>query len=231
MSRGAQLRVSNTRTIPNPSEYINAMYDECSAYCMDEQDAPKHRGLWRSKVFQAPDDAPLDLEIGTGNGYHFSHHAFQNPQRLLLGLELKYKPLIQSIRRARRNGSQNARMARYNAVLMHELFNEGELNDVYIHFPDPWSKLRQHKHRLLQTEFLNRLWLAQRPGSRVEIKTDNRDYFEWALTKIGASHYHMQAHSFDLHASEWAPKNFVTQFENIFLREGLKINFALLQRF
>lgn len=230
MSRGAQLRVSNTRTIPKPNAYIDALYGECKSYCLDEQDAPLKKGKWRADVFQAPLDQPLDLEIGTGNGYHFSHQAFKHPERLLLGLELKYKPLVQSIRRAIRNESQNARMARYNAVLAHELFNEGELNNVYIHFPDPWSKSRQHKHRLLQTEFLNRIWRAQAPGSFVEIKTDNRDYFDWMLERIAESKYTLEAHSFDLHASEWAATNFVTQFENIFLRDGLKINYARLRR-
>ncbi|MGE0762406.1 MAG: tRNA (guanosine(46)-N7)-methyltransferase TrmB [Bdellovibrionales bacterium] len=230
MSRGAQLRVSNTRSIPKPNIYIEALYGECGAFCLDEQDAPKQRGTWRQSVFRSSPNHPLDLEIGTGNGYHFSHRAFSEPQRLLLGLELKYKPLIQSIRRCMRQNSTNARMARYNAVLTHELFAEGELNNVYIHFPDPWSKGRQHKHRLLQTEFLNRLWLAQKPGSFVEIKTDSRDYFEWALERIQESRYLLEAHSFDLHASPWAATNFVTQFESIFLREGIKINFALLRR-
>jgi tRNA (guanine-N7-)-methyltransferase len=231
MSRGAQLRVSSSKAIPDPNEYVKALYGEFAAVCLDEEAAPRQRGRWRSAVFQNPDPAvPLDLEIGTGNGYHFAHRALVEPGRLLLGLELKYKPLIQSIRRTIRNRSANTRAARYNAALVHELFAPNELNDVFIHFPDPWSKLRQHKHRLVQAEFLERLWQAQRPGSTVEFKTDNRDYFEWALERFKASPYALAAETFDLHNSAWAAKNFVTQFESLFIRQGLPIHYALLRK-
>lgn len=230
MSRGAQLKVSKTKTIPNPSLYIDALYGECGAFCLDEEAAPQKKGLWRKDVFKSEIRVPLDLEIGTGNGYHFSHQALKAPERNLIGIELKYKPLIQSIRRVMKNGGTNARMVRYNAVLAHELFDSEELDNVYIHFPDPWSKLRQHKHRLIQTEFLNRIWEAQRPGSFIEFKTDSRDYFDWALEKIATSSYTIVEQSFDLHQSPYAEKNFITQFERIFMNEGIQINYALLKK-
>lgn len=228
MSRGAQLKVSRTRSIPSPNIYVQALYAEFADVCFDEESAPQHKGHWRTQVFGRTDSAPLDLEIGTGNGYHFLHRASHHPERLILGLELKYKPLIQSIRRVVRERRTNARAARYNAVLVHELFEREELNDVFIHFPDPWSKGRQHKHRLLQLEFLERLWQAQRPGSHVEIKTDSREYFDWALERIKDSPYRLEAHSYDLHHSPWASKNFVTQFESLFLRQNQPIHYASL---
>lgn len=230
MSRGAQLKVSRTKSIPKPNAYIDALYGDYGSVCLDEELAPQQKGKWHSSVFTADSTQPLDVEIGTGNGTHFSHRATQHPERLLLGIELKYKPLIQSIRRAMNAGCKNARAARYNAVLVHELFDPGEINDVFIHFPDPWSKSRQHKHRLVQTDFLNRLWEAQRPQSTVELKTDSREYFEWALDKISSSKYNLVAHSFDLHSSIYSATNFRTQFENLFLRDGLPIHYALLKR-
>jgi tRNA (guanine-N7-)-methyltransferase len=230
MSRGAQTRVSRTRSIPLPNAYIKALYEDYGNVCLDEEQAPKQRGRWREDVFKAGLEVPLDLEIGTGNGYHFAHRAFTHKDRLILGIELKYKPLIQSIRRAVREGATNARAARYNAVLTHELFAPEELNDVYIHFPDPWSKTAHHKHRLIQVEFLKRLWAAQRLGSMVEIKTDNREYFDWMLDKFKESPYKIEAQSFDLHDSPWAATNFITQFESLFLRQGTKINFARLRK-
>ncbi len=65
---------------------------------------------------------PVDLEIGTGNGLYFAHRAINFPNRCLIGLELRYKPLIQSIRRVIKAGHGNARVARYNAYLLPELF-------------------------------------------------------------------------------------------------------------
>lgn len=230
MSKSGQLRLAKTRTIPLPNEYVLALHGECAQWSLDEEKAPEMRGLWRDQVFSVAAEKPLDLEIGTGNGLHFAHHALTNPDRCVLGIELKYKPLIQSIRRAVREGAGNARVARYNAYLIDQLFLAGELNDVFIFFPDPWEKLRQQKHRLIQDEFLKSLHAIQRPGARLIFKTDSADYFDWALKKFATSPYRVLHHTHDLHQSEFAAQNFITQFERIFMRQGLKIGYACLER-
>lgn len=230
MSRSGQLRVARTKTIPVPNAYIQALYGEYASWSYDEEQSPVFKGRWREEVFKVDPAKPLDLEIGTGNGLHFAHHAITHPDRCLLGIELKYKPLIQSIRRARRAGMENARALRYNAYLVDELFTAGELNDVFIFFPDPWEKSRQHKHRLIQDEFLARVHAIQRPGSRLIFKTDSQDYFAWACTRFARSPYRVVSETSDLHASPFAQGNYITQFERIFIRQGLKIGYACLQR-
>lgn len=230
MSKSGQLRLSRTATIPFPNEYILALRGEYSAFAFDEERSPLFRGKWRSEAFGVGPDVALDLEIGTGNGTHFAHRAAAEPGRCLLGIELKYKPLIQSIRRCRKAGSTNARISRYNAYLLPELFVPGELNDVFIFFPDPWEKLRQQKHRLIQDEFLVRLFEMQRPGSSFIFKTDSRDYFDWSLERFKRSPYRVAGYTHDLHRSEFAAGNFITQFENIFLRQGLQIGWAHMIR-
>lgn len=228
MSRSGQLRVSRTSTIPRPNAYVLALQGEYAPWTYDEERAPQFRGKWRSQAFEVDEARPMDLEIGMGNGLHFAHHAIRHPERCLVGLELRYKPLIQSIRRALNAGQKNARAARYNAYLLPELFTPGELDNVYIYFPDPWEKTRNHKHRLIQDEFLQRLFEMQRPGSYLYFKTDSRDYFDWSLTRFQRSPYAVEAFTYDLHTSEHAAANFITQFERIFIRQGLKIGFARL---
>lgn len=227
MSRGAQTKISRTRDLPSPNEYVQALLGECSQWAYDEERVLDFKGQWR-KEFGVSDETPLDLEIGTGNGYHFAHRAETHSDRMLVGLELKYKPLIQSIRRALRAECKNARMARYNAVMVNDIFMEGELNNVFIHHPDPWLKSSQNKHRLIQDQFLRDLFKLQKSGTEVEFKTDSEDYFDWALPKFETSPYKVVGWTRDLHNSEFAERNFVTQFENIFLRKGQPIYYALL---
>lgn len=224
------MRVARTRTIPEPNAYILAIYGEYKDWSYDEERAPLLKGKWRSEAFAVGAGSPLDLEIGTGNGLHFAHHAITNPSRNLVGLELKYKPLIQSIRRARKAGMTNARIARYNAYLLHDLFEPGEVDDVFIFFPDPWEKIRQHKHRLIQDEFLRGLHAIQRPGGRLFFKTDSQDYFSWSMQRFARSPYEISASTHDLHQSPFAATNFVTQFERIFMRQGLKIGYACMTK-
>lgn len=230
MSRGAQTQISKTKGLKRPNEYVLALSGELENYAYDEEDCLQFKGQWRAKAFGVSDTAPLDVEIGTGNGFHFGHRALSRPERCLVGIELKYKPLVQAIRRVLREGGTNAKIIRYNAVQLEDVFATGELDDVFIHFPDPWEKLRQQKHRLIQDDFLKSLFQLQKPGSQIEFKTDSRDYFLWALEKFNASPYKVLGSSEDLHNSEYAEKNFVTHFESIFLRKGQPIHYCALLR-
>jgi tRNA (guanine-N7-)-methyltransferase len=223
-------RLSPTKGLPAPTEYVLALDGEFAAHAFNEDRAIELRGKWRSHAFKVGSEHPLDLEIGTGNGFHFAHLAKSNPGRSVLGIEVKFKPLIQSIRRALAGGAKNCAIARYDAYLLQNLFNENELNNVYIHFPDPWSKKRQWKHRLIQTEFLDVVYSLMRPGSVLEFKTDNLEYFDWAAERFHASRFQVTRETRDLHNSEWTGENFVTHFESIFLAQKMKINYARLEK-
>ncbi len=218
-----------TRNLRRPTEYVTMLNGEYSDWAFNEERAPRLKSKWREE-FAVSSEHPLDLEIGTGNGYFFAHLANTNPERALVGIELKFKPLIQSIRRAVRGGAKNARIIRYDAVRLDDLFATGELNNVYIHHPDPWLKKRQWKHRLIQTEFLVELYRLMRPGSFVDFKTDSRDYFEWAVPLFKASPFMLARETWDLHKSEWQSENFVTHFETIFLNKGQPIHYARLTK-
>lgn len=231
MSRGLQTNIVKSRSIPFPTYYVTALLTEYSQWAFDEERCLDFKGRWRELVFEAPLERPLDLEIGTGIGQHFAYRAHILSERSLLGIELKYKPLIQSIRRALRGGATNARMIRYNAVNVSDLFAPGELNDIFIHFPDPWEKKRgTEKHRLFQREFLNTLFALQRPGSFIDFKTDSQSYFEFATEKARASLYQVERFTEDLHNSTWASENFMTPFEEYFTKENLRIGYFRLRK-
>jgi tRNA (guanine-N7-)-methyltransferase len=223
-------RINVTTELPNQNQYTLALNGEYSHVAFDEARAPLNKGLWRSQVFKAEPSVPMDLEVGTGNGTFFAHLASKNPQRLLVGLELKYKPLIQTIRRALSLGCQNAAIARYHAFNLDELFVEGEIDNVYIHFPDPWTSPKKPKNRFVSEPNLRTLFALQKENSYIHFKTDSLVYFLWAMEEIERSPYKILFQTQDLHNSEVKHENFETAFEKIFLREGIKINYVRLQK-
>lgn len=220
-------RLSYTKNIPKPTEYVLALDGECRDWAYNEERALEFKGQWREKAFSAP-DKPLDLEIGTGNGIFFAHQAEQHPERSLIGIEIKYKPLIQSIRRALRAKCENARIMRYNAKFPEDLFAEKEIDNIYIHCPDPWTK--KTKNRLLQISFLKKLIKLQKAGGLLEFKTDSRDYFDQAVDAFRKSEYEFEFLTYDLHNSEIKDQAFKTHFEQIFIKQGLPIHYALLKK-
>lgn len=225
-----ELRLNLTSQLKFQNAYTLALDGEFKDFAFNEIRAPLNKGQWRQEVFKASGESPLDLEIGTGNGTHFKHHSLKHPERLLVGLEIKYKPLIQTIRRTLKAGARNACIARFHAFNLPYLFEANELNDVYIHFPDPWVSPRKPKNRFVQKRNLDLLWDLQRPGSIIEFKTDSLEYFNWAIEEIESSKYTIEFCTRDLHASECAKENFITAFENIFLRQNIKINYVRLRK-
>lgn len=228
MRERVSLKLKAVESIRYPNSYIVALLEEYNQWAYTEQLAPQFKGKWRQEVFAVDPLHPLDLEIGTGNGLFFANRALSYPERCLIGIERKFKPLIQAIRRARRGGALNARMVRYDADLPWDLFAPEELNNIYIHFPDPWVKPRWHKNRLIQHAYMQELYNLQRSGSFMEFKTDHAPYFDHALDVFKNGPYKIQGYTYDLHKSEFASSNFVTQFESLFLRKGQPINYALL---
>lgn len=222
--------INITTELPNQNAYTLALNGEFKDVAFDEVRAPKNKGQWRNRMNLNP-NSPLDVEIGTGNGTHFAWYAKQNPTYGLVGLELKYKPLIQSIRRAVQDGTKNAMICRYHAFNIDELFGDGEINKLMIYFPDPWTSPNKPKNRVVNRNNLEIFHRLQQPGSIIDFKTDSREYFLWALDEIAASpYYKIVFQTFNLHQSEMAAQNFRTQFENIFLRQGIEINFVRLER-
>lgn len=223
-------QINITKDLPNQNAYTLALNGEYAHVAFDELRAPLNKGKWRSDVFKADAGMPMDVEVGTGNGTYFAHHAKTHSDRLLVGLELKYKPLIQSIRRAVTAGCKNAAITRFHAFNIDHLFAEGEIDNVYIHFPDPWTSPKKPKNRFVCKDNLELLYRLQKPGSFINFKTDSLVYFLWAMDEIRQSPYKIIFETQDLHNSEMKDQNFETAFEKIFLREGIKINFVRLQK-
>lgn len=223
-------QINITNELPRQNAYTLALNGEFSHVAFDEVRAPLNKGKWRSDVFKASAAMPLDVEVGTGNGTYFAHHAKVHPDRLLVGLELKYKPLVQTIRRAVNAGCVNAAITRYHAFNIDELFEEGEIDNIYIHFPDPWTSPKKPKNRFVSKDNLEILFRLQKPGAFINFKTDSLVYFNWAMEEIRQSKYKIVFETYDLHNSEMKSENFETAFEKIFLREGIKINFVRLQK-
>ncbi|MFN3454134.1 MAG: tRNA (guanine(46)-N(7))-methyltransferase TrmB [Pseudobdellovibrio sp.] len=222
--------INRTSTLPIQTEYSLALENEYKDFAFSEERAPLNKGKWRKSVFKVDESHPMDLEIGTGAGMHFAYHTQKFPERCLVGLELKYKPLIQSIRRARMSGAQNSAICRFHAFNLDLLFEANEVDNVFIHFPDPWTSPRKPKNRVVNRIILKWIYDMQRVGSFLEFKTDSREYFLWALEEMKETPYKIEFKTLDLYSenNQYKENNFPTTFEKIFVRQGIQINYIKL---
>ena len=225
-------QINLTRTLPVQNAYTLALDNECRDFAFNEERAPLNKSKWRSHVFKCEAERALDVEIGTGSGMHFAYRANRDRQRFLVGLELKYKPLIQSIRRARAQGAVNSAICRYHAFNLDLLFDKNEVNNVFIHFPDPWVTPRKPRNRVVNRTLLGWIYEMQQDGSFLEFKTDSREYFLWALEEIKETKYKIEFQTLDLYreGGVYLAENFQTSFEKIFVKQQIEINYIKLRK-
>jgi tRNA (guanine-N(7)-)-methyltransferase len=132
----------------------------------------RFRGEW-SRCFGR--EAPLHVEIGPGNGFFLAEVSRRNPDVNVLGLELRYKRTVLCAIKLDRAGVTNARIARYHAGFLDDLFVDSSVSAFYVNHPDPWPKERHEKNRLISRWFLEDAARFLKPGGVFRLKSDYRD--------------------------------------------------------
>ncbi len=130
------------------------------------------RGRWRDRFGR---QAPLHVDLGSGNGFFLAGVATQHREWNVLGVEIRYKRTVLCGRKIRAAGLGNALIARYHAAYLDDLFLPGSLSGLYVNHPDPWPKVRHDKHRLISRWFLEDTARLLRPGGWLRVKSDFRD--------------------------------------------------------
>lgn len=128
------------------------------------------------------------LEIGSGHGHFLTAYAQQHPDRLCVGIDLLGDRIERAIRKQVRARLTNLHFVQAEVSLYLECLPDGvELKDIFVLFPDPWPKLRHHKHRLIRPQVLQQL--AQRAGAecRLYFRTDFLPYYEASLAVLAES--------------------------------------------
>ncbi len=122
----------------------------------------------------------LVVEIGFGNGGFLIGQARQHPASNFVGIERSWGSMQRIFKRLDRTALTNIRLVEGNAAFVLErLFAPDGIDQVFIHFPDPWPKERHHSRRLIQPGFVRLLAQRLAPECEVTIATDHADYAAW----------------------------------------------------
>jgi tRNA (guanine-N7-)-methyltransferase len=171
--------------------------------------------------------AAVSVELGSGSGGHLIGQAQRHSGVLWLGVELRFKRLVRTAEKAIEQGLTNVQVVRTDGLALDTVLEPQSINALYVNFPDPWDKRRWKKHRLLSAEALTRLYPLLRSGAEIHFKTDHQGYFEDVLAALSEhGGLTLTAISRDLHRSELVQDNVVTEFEQLFLQQGLPIYYV-----
>jgi tRNA (guanine-N7-)-methyltransferase len=116
---------------------------------------------------------PFHLDLGCARGKFLLDLAQVHPEWNFLGIEIR-EPLVEQANLLRdRRGLTNLHYVFANAnASLRSLCEPDSLAGVFIQFPDPWFKRRQHKRRLVQPELVADLAVCIRSGGFVFLQSD-----------------------------------------------------------
>ena len=178
------------------------------------------RGHWAE---QFPGCSDIFVEIGCGKGRFLAEMAQLHPGSAFIGLERISSVLVKAVEKQEALQLPNLMLVLYNANDLLDVFAEGEVDGIFLNFSDPWPKNRHEKRRLTAPGFLASYRQVLKPGGCVTFKTDNEDLFSWSRATFEQCGWDLLAVSEDLHHSEFAEGNVMTEYEEKFSSAGKKI--------
>ncbi|WP_271393440.1 tRNA (guanosine(46)-N7)-methyltransferase TrmB [Aequorivita sinensis] len=186
----------------------------------------KLKGNWRKNFFK--NDNPLVLELGCGKGEYSVSLAKLNPKTNFLGIDIKGARFWRGAKSALEENLDNVGFLRTQIELVDHIFEENEVDEIWITFPDPQIKYKRTKHRLTNEDFLNKYKKILKPGGVVHLKTDSEFMHGYTLGLLHGLHETIEYAHHDVYGSDGAPEavtNIQTFYENQYLEKGKKITY------
>lgn len=154
----------------------------------------KNKGNWQG-VFQNKN--PIYLEIGMGKGDFICGLASKNPRINFIGIERAETVAAIALKKINNLELSNVKIMNEDAINLENIFEKGEISQIYLNFSDPWPKKRTTKKRLTYCTFLNIYKNILAKNGKVILKTDNRNLFEYSLTSFQENGWELNNIDFD----------------------------------
>ena len=172
------------------------------------------QGKWNKQFFTTPQ--PIVLELACGGGEYTVALARQNPEKNYLGVDIKGARLWRGAGIALNEGLANAGFLRTRIDFITSFFAQGEVDEVWITFPDPQPQKNRARKRLTAPVFMERYRKFLKPGAQIHLKHDNDFFFEYTLEQIQENGYILEFVSHDIYAE-------LDKIEDPKLREILQV--------
>lgn len=187
------------------------------------------KGKWREEVFR--NSGPIVLELGCGKGEYTVGLARRYPDKNFIGVDIKGARMHSGACDARDNGLKNVAFLRTSIELLDRFFSEGEVDEIWITFPD--SQMKKVRKRLTGTTFMALYRKVMKPSGRINLKTDSPFLYTYTSLMARLNSFPILADSPDLydtaapHAASLDPalREIRTYYERQWLARGLTIKY------
>ena len=127
---------------------------------------------------------PVILELACGKGEYTVGLAQMHPRQNFIGVDIKGNRLWVGAKYSLKNELANAAFLRTQIDKINQYFLPGEVDEIWITFPDPQLRLSKANKRLTHPKFLRLFQQILKPGGKIHLKTDSPDLYSFTKTVI-----------------------------------------------
>lgn len=160
MGKNKLKKFAEMKAFPNVFEFPEAM-----------------QGKWNATVFG--NLHPITLELGCGRGEYTTGLSRLYHHRNFIGCDIKGSRIYHGAKAALQENRKNAAFLRTKIDLIGRYFNAGEVDEIWITFPDPHPKRAEARHRLTSWKFLEAYQKVMVPEGKMHLKTDNEALYRF----------------------------------------------------
>ncbi len=184
------------------------------------------KGRWREDFFG--NNNPIVLELGCGKGEYAVALAKQSPDVNFIGIDIKGARMWRGAKTATDEGMSNVGFLRTRIEFINSFFAPGEINELWITFPDPQLKSRRAKKRLTAPPFLEAYAEFLAEDGVINLKTDSKHLFGYTTEVINRFELPCEVSNDDIYGSGYADETLSvkTAYESEYLRRGLPITYT-----
>lgn len=141
-------------------------------------------------ILEKNKEKKIFLEIGMGKGDFITSLSQLDKDNIYIGVEVSPPVLALAVKKLQRYEEENniridnLYFMSFDAIELSSIFNEGQIEKIYLNFSDPWPKKKHAKRRLTNEKFLEQYKKVLKEHGQIEFKTDNRELFEYSLVSM-----------------------------------------------
>ncbi len=149
------------------------------------------------------------------------------PTKNFIGIDYKGNRIWRGAKTALEEGVTNVGFLRIQIETLCDYFNNGEIDEIWITFPDPQPQISREKKRLTSPRFLEKYRQVLKKGGFLNLKTDNDGLHAYTVEKIAELGLTLHINTVDLYRSNFADEvlSIKTYYEKKYLEHNKTINY------
>lgn len=181
------------------------------------------KGSWRRDFFG--NDNPIVLELGCGKGEYAVGLAERFPDKNFIGVDIKGARMWTGAKDSYERGLKNVAFLRTEIELLEHFFSQGEVDEIWITFPDP--QMKKVSKRLTGTRFIEGYLRVLRDKGIIHLKTDSPFLYHYTKAMIEENNLPVLQETSDLYAGDIVSDilDIKTYYEQQWLARGLTIKY------